>query len=97
MFIGTVGVRYGLTQNVTLSALMPYVFLYTNNGNDKGFGDLDLFATIKLLSKNNLNIALQTGLELPTGVSKPSAFDNTTVIVGSGSYDPMAGLIVSKK
>ena len=97
MFIGTAGVRYGLTQNLTLSAIIPYVFLHTNNGNDKGFGDLDLLATIKLLSKNNLNIALQTGLELPTGVSKPSAFDNTTVIVGSGSYDPMAGFIVSKK
>jgi Putative MetA-pathway of phenol degradation len=97
MFIGSAGVRYGLNQNVTLSALLPYVFLHTNTGNDNGFGDIDLMATIKLLSKNNLNIALQTGVELPTGVRKPSSFDNTTVIVGSGSYDPMAGLIVSKK
>ena len=97
MFVSSSGVRYGLTKNITLSALLPYVFLHTNNGNDKGFGDIDMLATINLLSKNNLNIALQGGLELPTGVSKPSSFDNTTVIVGSGSYDPMAGLIVSKK
>lgn len=97
MFIGSAGVRYGLNQHITLSALLPYVFLHTNNGNDKGFGDIDLFATIKLLSKNNFNIALQAGVELPTGVSKPSSFDNTTVIVGSGSFDPMVGLIVSKK
>ena len=96
MFIGSAGVRYGLNQHVTLSALLPYVFLHTNNGNDKGFGDLDLFATFKLLSKNNLNIAFQAGIELPTSESKPSSFDNTTVIVGSGSYDPMVGLIVSK-
>jgi hypothetical protein len=97
MFIGSTGVRYGLNRNVTLSALLPYVFLHTNTGNDNGFGDIDLMATIKLLSKNNLNIAFQAGVELPTGVRKPSSFDNTTVIVGSGSYDPMAGLIVSKK
>lgn len=96
MFIGSAGIRYGLNQHVTLSALLPYVFLHTNNGNDRGFGDLDFFATIKLLSKNNLNIAFQAGIELPTGESKPSSFDNTTVIVGSGSYDPMIGLIVSK-
>jgi len=97
MFIGSAGVRYGLNQHITLSALFPYVFLHTNSGNDNGFGDIDLMTTIKLFSKNNLNIALQAGVELPTGESKPSSFDNTTVIVGSGSYDPIAGLILSKK
>lgn len=96
MFINSTGLRFGLNKNITVSALLPYVFLKTNNGNDKGLGDVDLFATIKLLSKNKFNIALQTGLELPTGTRKPSAFDNTTVIVGSGSYDPMIGVIVSK-
>lgn len=97
MFIGSAGVRYGVNKHVTLSVLLPYVILHTNNGNDDGFGDVDLLATIKTLSKNKLNIALQAGIELPTGVSKPSSFDNTTVIVGSGSYDPMIGLIVSQK
>lgn len=57
-------------QTVTFSTL----YLYQSSG----FGDLDFFATIKLLSKNNFNIALQAGIELPTGEIKPSSFDNTT-------------------
>jgi hypothetical protein len=39
---------------------------------------------------------LQAGIELPTGIRKNSNFDNTTVIVGSGSYDPMLGIALSK-
>ena len=31
------------------------------------------------------------------GQQKNSNFDNTTVIVGSGSYDPMGGIVFSKK
>ncbi len=52
--------------------------------------------TFNLYSKNNVNFALQAGIELPTGIQKNSNFDNTTVIIGSGSYDPMAGILFSK-
>jgi hypothetical protein len=97
MFISSLGVRYGLTNKITVSALMPYVFLHTGFGNDKGLGDLILMGTFSVYSKNNLNLALQAGIELPTGIQKNSNFDNTTVIVGSGSYDPMFGVSASKK
>ncbi len=95
MFIGSAGIRYGVSNRITLSVLVPYVFLHTNNGSDKGVGDAILMATTQLVSKDKLNVALQTGIELPTGTSKPSSFDNTTVIVGSGSYDPMMGIVLS--
>jgi hypothetical protein len=96
MLIQSLGVRYGLTKSITVSALMPYVFLYTDTGNDSGIGDLALLGTFSVFSKNNFSIALQAGVELPTGIQKSANFDNTTVVVGSGSYDPMAGLIVAK-
>jgi len=96
MFISSLGIRYGVTDKITISALVPYVFLHTNDGNDSGLGDLDIMATFNVFSKNSLNFALQAGIELPTGIQKNSNFDNTTVVVGSGSYDPMAGLLVSK-
>jgi Putative MetA-pathway of phenol degradation len=97
MYVSSLGVRFGITNRITLSALLPYVFLHTNSGNDNGIGDLSVSATFKIISKSNLNIALQAGVKLPTGIQKNSNFDNSTVIIGSGSYDPMAGIIVSKR
>jgi hypothetical protein len=97
MLIQTAGVRYGITNNITFSALVPYVFLHTATGNDSGFGDLVLLSTFNVVNKNNYSLALQAGLEFPTGTQKNSAFDNTTVVVGSGSYDPMAGIIFAKR
>lgn len=97
MLIQSLGVRYGITKSITISALLPYVFLHTDTGNDNGFGDLVLLGTFNVFTKNNFSLALQAGIELPTGIQKDANFDNTTVVVGSGSYDPMAGFIASKK
>ena len=97
MLISSLGIRYGVTKNLTVSALLPYVNLYTNNGSDAGLGDLILLGTYNVFSKNKFNFAIQGGIELPTGEQKNSSFDNTTVIVGSGSYDPMVGILFSKQ
>ncbi|MBX9851944.1 MAG: hypothetical protein K2X86_09315 [Cytophagaceae bacterium] len=40
---------------------------------------------------------MQAGVELPTGIQKGANFDNTTVVVGSGSIDPMMGLAFSRR
>jgi hypothetical protein len=95
MNITSVGVRYGITNRITVSGLLPYVFLHTNSGNDNGIGDLTLSGTFKVINKNKLSMALQAGIKLPTGIQKNSNFDNSTVIIGSGSYDPLAGIILS--
>lgn len=97
MFITSIGLRYGVTDRVTISALLPYVFLHTDNGNDNGIGDLNILGTVNVYNKNNFNLALQAGIELPTGIQKGSNFDNTTVVVGSGSFDPMVGVAFSKR
>jgi len=97
MWIQSVGLRYGLTDKITLSALLPYVSLYTDTGNDGGLGDLILMGTFSIFNKSNFTIGLQAGVELPTGIQKSGTFDNETVVVGSGSYDPMAGIIIAKR
>lgn len=97
MLIQSLGVRYGITKSITVSALVPYVFLYTDTGNDSGFGDLVLLGTFNVFTKNTFSLALQAGVEVPTGIQKNANFDNTTVVVGSGSYDQMAGIIISKR
>jgi hypothetical protein len=97
MQINSIGMRYGITDKFTISALLPQVRLFTNNGSDNGIGDLILLGTYNFYQKNSFNFAVQGGFELPTGVQKESTFDNTTIIVGSGSYDPMVGILVSKK
>jgi hypothetical protein len=97
MLIQSLGARYGVTKSITVSALLPFVFLHTDTGNDNGFGDLILLGTFNVYTKNNFSLALQAGLELPTGIQKNANFDNTTVVVGSGSFDPMAGIIASRQ
>jgi Putative MetA-pathway of phenol degradation len=97
MFIASVGLRYGINDKLTIATLLPYVSLHTNSGNDNGLGDLILMSTYSIYQKNNFNLALQAGVELPTGIRKSSNFDNTTVIVGSGSFDPMLGISFSKR
>lgn len=97
MQINSFGFRYGISKNFTISAILPQVRLFTNNGSDNGIGDLILLGTYNFYQKNSLNLAVQGGYELPTGVEKESTFDNTTIIFGSGSYDPMIGLLISKK
>lgn len=97
MAVTSVGLRYGLAKRVTVSALLPYVFLYTNSGSDQGVGDLVLLSTFSVLSTKGFNIAIQAGAELPTGIQKSSRFDNSTVVIGSGSTDPMAGVAFWKR
>lgn len=96
LMLNSLGIRYGITDKITVSALLPYVFLNTDKGNDQGLGDLILLGTFNVVKKNNFSLALSAGAELPTGVQKGSNFDETTVVVGSGSIDPMGGLSFAK-
>ncbi|MBN8695619.1 MAG: transporter [Bacteroidetes bacterium] len=97
MLINSFGIRYGITDKITISALLPYVILNTDKGSDNGLGDLILLSTFNLYQKRNFNLALSAGVEFPTGVKKGSSFDETTVVVGSGSFDPILSLAASKK
>lgn len=97
IFLSSLGVKYGLTDRLTLSAILPYAMLNTGKGNDQGLGDLMVLGTYNLVRKSTFNLAVSAGIELPTGVEKGSAFDETTVVVGSGSYDPILSIAASKR
>lgn len=97
IFLASVGLKYGLTNRITLSAILPYALLNTGKGSDNGLGDLILMGTYNLIKQNSFNLALTGGIELPTGVEKGSAFDESTVVVGSGSYDPILSIAASKR
>jgi hypothetical protein len=97
MFISSLGVKFGITNRIMVSALIPYVFLKTDQGNSRAFGDLVLLGTLGLYSKNDLNIAVSTGVEITTKKRRNPSFENTTVTVSSGSIDPMLGISASKK
>lgn len=94
--IGSFGLRYGVSDRITLSAAVPYVLVGTAEGNASGLGDLITLMTVKAFSRNNFNVGIMAGVELPVGQQKNSTFDETTVVVGSGSYDPMAGITIAK-
>lgn len=97
IFLGSLGVRYGLTNRVTLSAILPYAILNTDKGSDNGLGDLMFIGTFNVIRKSTFNLALSAGIEFPTGVEKGSSFDETTVVVGSGSFDPILSVAASKR
>lgn len=97
IFLGSLGLKYGLTNRITLSAILPYAILNTDKGSDNGLGDLMFIGTFNVIRKNTFNLALSAGVEFPTGVEKGSSFDETTVVVGSGSFDPILSIAASKK
>ncbi len=94
--IGSLGIRYGVSDKIMVAALAPYVFIGTDKGGENGFGDLMLLSTFRMVSKNNFNFGLMAGVEVATGQKKASACDETTVVVGSVSVDPMAGFALGK-
>ena len=96
MPIITLAINYGLHDKITIPAILPYAVLYTANSSDKGMDALMLLGTCSIHSKATFNLAAQAGIELPTGVQKGSRFDNTTIVVGSGSIDPIIGLAFSQ-
>ncbi len=97
IFLSSIGLKYGVTKRITLSAILPYAILNTSKGSDNGLGDLMFTGTFNVVQKNTFNLALSLGVEFPTGVEKGSAFDETTVVVGSGSFDPILSIAASKR
>ncbi|MBI5857587.1 MAG: hypothetical protein HZB42_08035 [Sphingobacteriales bacterium] len=93
--IALLGIRYGLTNNITLSLQQPYLWLNGSLQRADGLGDLLLISTIKLFGKNNFTGAFIAGVKFPTG--KKSVLDNeTNSVIGSGSYDPVGGIVLVK-
>ncbi|MFO0357535.1 MAG: hypothetical protein ACK50A_11325 [Sphingobacteriaceae bacterium] len=93
--IGLIGLRYGVTDRITLSLQQPYLSIYASPKGTDGIGDLLFVANVKLIAKSKFSAGIMLGAELPTGIASGLAGENNSVI-GSGSFDPVAGISVLK-
>jgi hypothetical protein len=94
---------YGLSERFSLSVVAPYLLVrssvYSGSSKqdvrEKGLADARLMGTYKVFNSctRNVTIFLTGGVELPLG---KKSVDNA-VVLGSGSYDPLAGIYISKK
>ncbi len=90
---------YGLTEKLAVSLSVPYIDKgqkSTDSGirsktSDSGIGDINLMSKYRIWSKDlpgeAIRFSLITGLELPTGDEKAQ------LKLGSGSFDPIAGIL----
>ncbi len=95
MLIALGGIRYGLTNRITLSLQQPYILLNAKPTSTSGLGDLMLVATAKVFDTDDFSGAILAGTDLPTGVKSTLSGENNLAI-GSGSFDPVVGFVLIK-
>ena len=95
MLIALGGIRYGLTNRITLSLQQPHIWLNAMPQSTSGLGDLMFIATAKLFDKNDFSGAMLAGAEFPTGIKSKLSGENNLAI-GSGSFDPVVGFVLVK-
>lgn len=113
LYIPSIGLGYGLTDDLTVGLRLPYVFRYGmkdihdakvgKRGNSIGIGDITFFSQYRFLKneKHHLHAALIGGLKIPSGVQRTKGRDREIFEAdeqpGSGSWDPLIGVAISKK
>ncbi len=113
LYIPSLGFGYGITDNLTFGLRVPYVFRYGlkdihhaevgKSGDSIGIGDITFFSQYRFLKneKHHLNVALLTGLKIPSGVRRAKSRDRGIFEAdeqpGSGSWNPLLGIAISKK
>lgn len=113
LYSPSIGIGYGLTDNLTVGLRLPYIFRYGmkdihdakvgKSGNSIGIGDITFFSQYRFLKneKHHLHAALLTGLKIPSGVRRTRGNDGDIFEAdeqpGSGSWDPLVGIAISKK
>lgn len=95
MLIVLGGIRYGLTNRISISVQQPHLWLNATPQSTSGIGDLMFIATAKVFDKNDFSGAILAGAEFPTGVKSKLSGENNLAI-GSGSFDPVMGLVLVK-
>lgn len=101
-------VNYGLTNRLTLSLQLPFAYLSERTLlPDSGqisykpfrsfqFGDASILGNYMFMNhvKSGWQASVLGGLELPTGFQPGQ---ETNIVSGSGSWDPMLGAVVAKR
>lgn len=87
--------RYGLSDRITLALQQSYMWLNATSQSSDGFGDLLFLSTVKVLDKNDFTGAFLAGAKFPTG-TKSSVLNGVNLVIGSGSFDPLGGVLLVK-
>lgn len=107
--VGAIGVAYGITHHLTVSAELPYIrrdhlregaaIGVEELGNVSGIGDLNLLAKYRLSEGAGASFALIAGMKLPTGSTDRRGADGERLETehqpGTGSWDPIIGASAS--
>jgi len=106
----SVGVAYGVSHHLTVSAELPYVRRdrlregvagegIEHAGTVSGIGDMNLLAKYRLTEGEGVGFALIGGIKLPTGSTHRRSADGERLETehqpGSGSWDPIVGASAS--
>lgn len=108
--VASLRISYGVTSRLTVSAVLPYVMtvktttLHFVNGEkhheytsyDNGLADASLSGLYLFSAPLNEHFQafVMAGLELPTGNSDAN---QRSFVAGSGSFDPLAGIVLVKR
>jgi hypothetical protein len=108
----SLGVAYGVSHHLTISAEVPYVRRdrlregvqgdgVERLGTVDGIGDVDLLAKYRVTEGERSGFALIGGIKLPTGSTKRRSPDGERLETehqpGSGSWDPIVGASASTR
>lgn len=106
----SVGIAYGVSHHLTVSAELPYVRRehlregvagdgVEQLGSVAGIGDMNLLAKYRLTEREGAGFALIAGLKLPTGSTHRRSAGGERLETehqpGSGSWDPIVGASAS--
>jgi hypothetical protein len=89
------GIRYGISNRITLSVLQPYVWIVASPTRSNGMGDLLFSIAGKIVASKKISIGAVSGVKVPTGIRSSTHSDNNMAI-GSGSFDPVVGLFITQ-
>lgn len=93
--ISSVGLRYGFTERFTLLFQQTFLSHNTSLKNITGFGDAMLGGLIKITEVNSFSVSALGAIRLPFG-KKVDSGTTENLFLGSGSFDPIAGMVVVK-
>lgn len=105
----SISAAYGITDDLNVFINMPFNMAFDfrevhdgveNLGDSIGFGDLTILGQYRVFRSDKTNVSLLGGIKLPTGKTHVESDTGETFEAlnnpGSGSFDPMFGLAVSR-
>lgn len=95
VFFNTVGLRYGITHRLMVSAQLPWLGMIGTPVGATGFGDVQVMGTGEVFRKGKFGAGLQAGLEMPTGRRMPG-LPESGLMIGSGSWDFLGGAVLAQ-